>query len=83
MALAGDLQRYLSGEPVEARPDRFAYRWSKRCGGTLSTGRAGIPPLLTFAACAPVAYCAASVGRPPAPVRGVRVPTGTRQRRMP
>jgi serine/threonine protein kinase/tetratricopeptide (TPR) repeat protein len=30
MALAKDLQRYLRGEPVEARPDRLAYRWSKR-----------------------------------------------------
>jgi TolB-like protein len=30
MALASDLQRYLSGEPVEARPDHLAYRWSKR-----------------------------------------------------
>ena len=29
MALASDLQRYLSGEPVEARPDHLAYRWSK------------------------------------------------------
>jgi serine/threonine protein kinase len=29
MALARDLQRYLSGEPVEARPDHLAYRWSK------------------------------------------------------
>lgn len=30
MALARDLQHYLSGEPVEARPDHLAYRWSKR-----------------------------------------------------
>ena len=30
MALASDLQRYLSGEPVESRPDHLAYRWSKR-----------------------------------------------------
>jgi eukaryotic-like serine/threonine-protein kinase len=28
-ALAGDLQRYLNGQPVEARPDHFAYRFSK------------------------------------------------------
>jgi serine/threonine protein kinase len=28
-ALADDLQRYLSGEPVEAGPDRFLYRLSK------------------------------------------------------
>jgi serine/threonine protein kinase/Tfp pilus assembly protein PilF len=29
-ALASDLQRYLSGEPVEARPDHLAYRFNKR-----------------------------------------------------
>jgi len=29
-ALASDLQCYLSGEPVEARPDHLAYRFSKR-----------------------------------------------------
>jgi serine/threonine protein kinase/predicted Zn-dependent protease len=29
-ALASDLQCYLSGEPVEARPYRLAYRFSKR-----------------------------------------------------
>jgi TolB-like protein len=28
-ALAGDLHRYSSGQPVEARPDRFAYRFRK------------------------------------------------------
>jgi serine/threonine protein kinase len=28
-ALADDLQRYLSGQPVKARPDRLAYRFSK------------------------------------------------------
>ena len=28
-ALAGDLQRYLNGQPVEARPDHFIYRFSK------------------------------------------------------
>lgn len=29
-ALADDLQRYLSGQPVKARPDRLTYRFSKR-----------------------------------------------------
>jgi serine/threonine protein kinase len=29
-ALAEDLRRYLSGQPVTARPDRFTYRFSKR-----------------------------------------------------
>jgi TolB-like protein len=29
-ALALDLQRYLSGQPVTARPDRFTYRFGKR-----------------------------------------------------
>jgi serine/threonine protein kinase/tetratricopeptide (TPR) repeat protein len=29
-ALASDLQRYLNGQPVTARPDRFTYRFSKR-----------------------------------------------------
>jgi serine/threonine protein kinase len=28
-ALAGDLQHYLNGQPVEARPDHFTYRFSK------------------------------------------------------
>jgi serine/threonine protein kinase len=28
-ALADDVQRYLSGQPVKARPDRFSYRLSK------------------------------------------------------
>jgi TolB-like protein len=42
-ALADDLQRYLSGEPVEAHPDRLAYRLSKfvlrhRTGAAITAG---------------------------------------------
>jgi serine/threonine protein kinase/TolB-like protein/Tfp pilus assembly protein PilF len=52
-ALADDLQHYLSGEPVEARPDRFFYRLGK----FVLRQRAGVA-----ASTAGVVLVAASIG---------------------
>jgi serine/threonine protein kinase/predicted Zn-dependent protease len=64
-ALADDLQRYLSGQPVKARPDRFTYRFSKLVRRRRAGWTAGIAAaVLAAAALAYVLIRAA----PPAPV---------------
>ena len=64
-ALADDLQRYLSGQPVRARPDRFTYRFSKLVQRRRDGWIAAIMAAL-FAAAA-LAY-ALIRSAPPAPV---------------
>jgi len=50
-ALADDLQRFLRGEPVEARPDRLAYRLGKFVGRhRAGSGGAAIAAVLIAAA---------------------------------
>ena len=73
-ALADDLQRYLSGQPVKARPDRFAYRFSKRVQRSRAAWAAAIAAAVFAAAAlayalirsAPPALVAASSTAPPA-----------------
>jgi serine/threonine protein kinase/predicted Zn-dependent protease len=64
-ALADDLQRYLSGQPVKARPDRFTYRFSKLVRRRRADWAAGIA--VAVLAAAALAY-ALIRSAPPAPV---------------
>jgi adenylate cyclase len=64
-ALADDVQRYLNGQPVKARPDRFTYRFSK----LVQRHGAGWAPAIAAAVLAAAALAYALIrSAPPAPV---------------
>ena len=71
-ALADDLRRYLSGQPVKARPDRFIYRFSKRVQRHRAGWAAGIAAAVLAAAV--LAY-EMTRHMPPAPLASSSIPS--------
>jgi eukaryotic-like serine/threonine-protein kinase len=71
-ALADDLRRYLSGQPVKARPDRFTYRFSKRVQRHRAGWAAGFAA--TVLAAAALAY-ALTRPTPLAPIAALSAPS--------